>query len=209
MADNMDNVPKASLGEENEAPRLAKLKRSNPFTVPSNYFEELEVRINQSVFMSSLQKNEATGFTVPIDYFDTLEVQIKSRVSLEQFKRGAQEGFAVPDGYFEKLQQRITAETTEKKKTIKLWHQPLFKYAVAACLVIASTTGWFANEHYQNKQLLKTELAKEQMLYDIDESVIMEYMQEAQNVKTASFTDSEMENYILDNFSASDLSNNL
>ncbi|MFN0256869.1 hypothetical protein [Pedobacter ureilyticus] len=201
MAENME--------WENEAPQLAKLKKSNPFTVPSYYFEGLEERINQSVFINSLQKNEDTGFTVPLHYFDKLEEQIKTRVSLEQFKDGEQNGFAVPNGYFEKLQQSITAQTTERKKTIKLWHQPLFKYAVAACLVIASTTGWFANEHYQNKQLRKTELAKEQMLYDIDESVIMEYMQEAQNVKTANVTDSEMENYILDNFSTNDLSNNL
>lgn len=201
MADNME--------WENEAPQLAKLKKSNPFTVPSNYFEGLEERINQSVFISALQKNEDAGFTVPANYFDTLEQQIKSRVSLAQFKDGKQDGFAVPSGYFEKLQANITAQTIGKKKTIKLWHQPLFKYAVAACLVIASTTGWFANEHYQNNQLRKTELAKEQMLYDIDESVIMEYMQEAQNVKTASFTESEMENYILDNFSTNDLSNNL
>jgi len=201
MAENME--------WENEAPQLAKLKKSNPFTVPSNYFEELNERINQSVFISSLERNEQGGFHIPENYFESLENQITSRIALEQFKDGNQEGFAVPNGYFEKLQQNIAAQTTEKKKTVRLWNQPLFKYAVAACLVIASTTGWFANEHYQSKQLRKTELAKEQMLYDIDESVIMEYMQEAQNVKTASFTDTEMENYILDNFSTSDLSNNL
>ncbi|WAC40777.1 hypothetical protein [Pedobacter sp. SL55] len=200
MADNME--------WENEAPQLAKLKKSNPFTVPSNYFEGLEERINQSVFISALQKNEDAGFVVPANYFETLENQITSRISLEQLKTKTQ-GFSVPEGYFEKLQQNIVTKTTETKKTLKLWHQPLFKYAVAACLVIASTAGWFANEHYQNNQLRKTELAKEQMLYDIDESVIMEYMQEAQNVKTASFTESEMENYILDNFSTNDLSNNL
>lgn len=201
MADNME--------WENEAPQLAKLKKSNPFTAPSNYFEELEERINQSVFINSLQKNEGAGFTVPTNYFETLENQITSRVSLEQLKDGKQDGFAIPNGYFEKLQQSIAAQTVEKKKAVQLWHQPLFKYAVAACLVIASTTGWFANEHYQNNQLRNSELVKEQMLYDIDESVIMEYMQEAQNVKTANFTDSEMENYILDNFSTNDLSNNL
>ena len=201
MAENME--------WENEAPQLAKLKKSNPFTVPSNYFEELEGRINQSVFINALQKEDDAGFTVPTNYFDTLEEQITSKISLAQYRNGTQEGFEVPSGYFEKLQQNITAKTSDKKKTVKLWHQPLFKYGVAACLVIASTTGWFATEHYQNKQLRTTELAKEQMLYDIEESVIMEYMQEAQNVKTASFTDTEMENYILDNFSSSDLSNHL
>jgi hypothetical protein len=55
MAENME--------WENEAPALAKLKKSNPFTVPANYFDELGERINQSVFLSSLKKEE--GFTTP------------------------------------------------------------------------------------------------------------------------------------------------
>ncbi len=208
MAENMDNKPKASLWEENEAPQLAKLKKSNPFTVPSNYFEELGERINQSVFISSLQKTENTGFNTPPDYFSTLENQINSRIALEQFKSES-EGFAVPNGYFEKLQQNITAKTLGAKQTIKLWHRPLFKYTVAACLIVTAATGWLANQQYQSNKLRNTELAKEQLLYDIDESVIIEYVQEHQNVKTANITDSEMEDYILNNFSTTDLSNNL
>jgi len=201
MAENME--------WENEAPQLAKLKKVNPFTISSNYFEELNERIHQSVFIDALKKSEQAGFITPENYFETLQNQITSRISLEKFKDGNHDGFALPYGYFEKLNLNIAAQTTENKKVIKLWHRPLFKYAVAACFVISTITGWFANEHYQNKQLRNSELAKEQMLYDIDESTIMEYMQEAQHVQTASFTDTEMENYILDNFSTSDLSNNL
>ncbi|WP_343533051.1 hypothetical protein [Pedobacter sp.] len=200
MAENME--------WENEAPQLAKLKKSNPFTVPTNYFEELEERINQSVFMSSLEKSASNGFTTPPEYFETLSNQIISQAKLSTMVSEPQ-GFSIPDGYFEQLQQNIAAKTTNTKKTVKLWHQPLFKYAVAACLVIMSTTGWFANKQYQSHQLRKTELAKEQLLYDIDESVIIEYVQEAQQGKTGNVTDSEMENYILDNFSTTDLSNNL
>ena len=200
MAENME--------WENEAPKLAKLDRTNPFTVPSDYFEELQERINQSVFISSLQKSEGSGFTVPTNYFDELQSQITSKITLAQFTEEST-GFKVPDGYFEQLQQNIEAKTTSTKKAVKLWQKPLFKYTVAASLVLASTTGWFANEQYQNKQLRKTELAKEQLLYDIDESVILEYVQENQNAKTANVTDSEMESYILDNFSSHDLSNNL
>lgn len=200
MAENME--------WENEAPRLAKLERTNPFTVPSNYFEGLEERINQSVFMSSLQKSEHSGFNVPENYFYELEGPINSKITLAQFTEETS-GFKVPDGYFDKLQQSIEAKTIGSTKTVKLWHKPLFKYAVAASLVIVSTTGWFANQQYQNQQLRKTELAKEQLLYDIDESVILEYVQESQNVKTANVTDDEMESYILSNFSTSDLSNNL
>jgi len=215
MAENME--------WENEAPQLAKLKKSNPFTVPENYFDELGERINQCVFINSLQEIESSGFNVPENYFDTLATQITSRVALEQFKNEDSQGFVVPKGYFENLQQNITAKTvsTENvkknvksvKKTVKLWHQPLFKYVVAASLVIVSTTGWFANKQYQNKQLRSAELAREQLLYDIDESLIVEYVQESQNTKTANVADSEnvneMEDYILDNFSTTDLSNNL
>lgn len=200
MAENME--------WENEAPKLASLKKSSPFTVPSNYFEELGERINQSVFISQLEQTESAGFTVPSNYFENLESEISARVALEQLKTETQ-GFSVPEGYFEKLQQNIASKTTETKKPVKLWHQPLFKYAVAACLVIASTTGWFTNKKYQTKQLRSTELAKEQLLYDIDESVILEYVQESQNVRSANVTDGEMESYILDNFSTNDLSNNL
>jgi len=201
MAENME--------WENEAPQLAKLKKSNPFTVPENYFGELEERIHQSVFMSSLEKTANAGFTTPPNYFENLSEQIISQAQLSTLVNEQQQGFNVPDGYFDQLQQHISAKTIGAKKTVKLWHQPLFKYAVAACLVVASTTGWFANKQYQSHQLRKTELAKEQLLYDIDESVIIEYVQEAQHVKTANVTDSEMENYILDNFSTTDLSNNL
>jgi hypothetical protein len=161
------------------------------------------------VFISTLQKTPASGFSTPIDYFNTLESQINAKITLAQFETETP-GFAVPDGYFDKLQQNILAKTSEAKQSIKLWQRPIFKYAVAACLVLTSTAGWFAKQEIEAaKQAQSLELAKEQMLYDIDESVILEYVQESQNVKTASMTEGEMENYILDNFSTTELSNSL
>lgn len=201
MAENME--------WENEAPHLAKLKKSNSFTVPTNYFEELGERINQSVFISSLKKNEHLGFHTPANYFETLEEKITSRVALEHLHNKKNQGFTVPAGYFNNLQQRIATKTTGTQKTIKLWQQPLLKYAIAASFVVMATTAWFTNQRYNEKQLRKTELAKEQLLYDIDESVILEYIQENQNVKTVNMTDGEMEHYILENFSTNELPNNL
>ena len=55
------------------------------------------------------------------------------------------------------------------------------------------------------------ELANEQLLYDIDESTIIEHL-ETQNTTTlnnTSASDTEMENYLLSNFSSSDLSHEL
>ncbi|WP_113639644.1 hypothetical protein [Nubsella zeaxanthinifaciens] len=200
MADNME--------WENEAPELAKLEKKNPFTVPAHYFDELSERTQSLIFIESLKREGNSGFEVPANYFKTLEEQINSRLTIEQLTATSESGFKVPDGYFNQLQSNIVAKT-KSTKTVKLWHKPLFKYAVSACLVLASTTGWFANKQYQETKLRNTELAKEQLLYDIDESVILEYVQETQNTKTANVSDSEMENYILDNFSAHELSNSL
>lgn len=200
MADNMD--------WEKEAPHLAQLERKNPFTVPAHYFDELSQRTQSLIFIESFKNESGSGFEVPANYFETLEAQISSRLTIEQLMANSENGFKVPDGYFEQLEANISAKT-RSPKTVKLWQKPLFKYAVSACLVLASTTGWFANKQYQETKLRNTELAKEQMLYDIDESVILEYMQETQNTKTANVSDSEMESYILDNFSAHELSNSL
>jgi aspartate carbamoyltransferase regulatory subunit len=56
------------------------------------------------------------------------------------------------------------------------------------------------------------EAMNEQMLYDIDESTIIDHLEAqntTQNTKTTSASDTEMENYILSNFSSSDLSQEL
>lgn len=52
------------------------------FSVPQNYFEEVEEKINTSVFIDSLPKEKA--FNTPDDYFDTIEAQIQSRLATEQ-----------------------------------------------------------------------------------------------------------------------------
>jgi hypothetical protein len=198
MAENMD--------WENEAPNLAKLDKSNPFKVPSNYFDELEERVHAAIFIEELAKQKSSGFKVPASYFDNLTFDINRQVNINKYNSTKQQGFVTPDGYFENLQQKI-AEKTGAKKSIKLWHQPLFKYAVAASLVLVSTTGWFANKTYQEKQTRKVELVSEQMLYNIDEEVILEYLREDYSAKNIP-TSHEMESYILDNFSTADLSNN-
>lgn len=202
MAENMD--------WEKDAPQLAGLKKSTPFSVPPQYFEGLTERINQAVFINNIaiEKTIDAGFSTPKNYFETLQDQLVSRIALEELKKEHQ-GFTVPDHYFETLSKNISAKTINTRKTAKLWHRPIFKYGAAACLAIVATTGWYINSSYQTKKANNIELAKEQLLYDIDENVIIEYINENKNAKTASLSDSEMEDYILDNFSTSDLSNNL
>ncbi len=105
---------------------------------------------------------------------------------------------------------------TSKARIIPLWKRSFVKYASAACFVLISSFGVY---FYQNNeaanipaaQLQSADFANEQMLYDIDESTIIDHL-EAQNIsnsKTTSASDTEVENYILNNYSSSDLAQEL
>lgn len=198
---------------EKEASHLASLSRSTPYRVPDNYFDDLQARINQSVFVASLMQKENPGFVVPQNYFENLSEQIESKIATEQIKELVKiDGFKTPANYFEKLNAAILDQTihaTPKIKKISLWRSDLVKYAAAACLVIATSTGLYFNQNKEVSQNTTAELISEQMLYDIDESVIIEHLQESENISTSLASDKEIENYILENYSSSDISNNL
>lgn len=197
---------------EKEAAFLAGLPRTTPYRVPENYFDHLQLHINQSVFVEGLMQKEDQGFTVPQNYFEDLAWQIEDRIATDQLRTlTATDGFKTPTGYFEKLQADIlsqTAASKSKPKTIRLWQSDLMRYVSAACFIVLTASGLYLNQQHTIKQNRKIELANEQMLYDIDESVIIEHLEEGQNAN-ASASDTEMENYILNHFSSSDLSNNL
>ena len=201
MAENME--------WEKEAPTLANLNKENPFIVPSNYFDELTERVQQSVFIDSLKVTENEGFSVPPKYFDTLADHISSSLSIDEYKTNNDGGFTLPSGYFKNLEENIITKTSTRKTSIKIWHQPFFKYAVAACLVAAPMVGFLVNQQSISKEAKYTARANDQLLYDIDESVIEEFIVESQQSKPNKPTEMELESYILDNFSAHELSNNL
>lgn len=198
---------------EKEASHLAGLSRSTPYRVPDNYFDDLQARINQSVFVDDLMQKESKGFAVPQNYFENLSEQIENKIAVEQIKSLVkEEGFKTPANYFEKLNSAILDQTinaTPKIKKISLWRSDLVKYAAAACLIIATATGFYFNQNDEAAQNTTAELVSEQMLYDIDESVIIEHLQESENMNTSLASDTEIENYILENYSSNDISNNL
>lgn len=199
---------------EMEAPHLASLPRTMPYRVPDKYFNDLHVRINQSIFVEDLMQREDQGFTVPQNYFEDLGKQIESRIAIAQLNTLVKnDGFKTPANYFDQLQANILNKTTAapapKAKVIRLWQTDLMKYASAACFIILAASGLYLNEQHSIRQIRNTEFANEQILYDIDENIIFEHLQENQTVTNTSASETEMENYILDNFSSSDLSNNL
>jgi hypothetical protein len=198
---------------EMEAPHLASLPRTTPYSAPDNYFSDLTTRINQSVFVDGLMQKENQGFTIPQNYFEDLGIQIENRIAVDQLMALAKtDGFKTPVNYFDKLNADIlskTSGTVQKTKVVRLWQTDFMKYASAACFILLTASGLYINQQNTLKETRTAELANEQMLYDIDESVIIDHIQESQAPTTASASDTEMENYILNHFSSSDLSNNL
>ncbi|MFC3562378.1 hypothetical protein [Pedobacter jamesrossensis] len=205
----------------NEAPTLAAMGRRNPFAIPEGYFDNCEEEIFNKIFLDSLkQKTNENAFEVPQNYFEELTERIETKIVLAQIIQ-KEKGFAVPENYFDNLQSRITSkiaaeEPKKEAKVIPLWKRSFVKYASAACFLLISSFGVY---FYQNNestsipavQIQSADFANEQMLYDIDESTIIEHL-EAQNISntnTTSASDTEVENYILNNYSSSDLAQEL
>jgi len=194
---------------ELEAPLLAALPRLTPYRVPDNYFNDLTAQLNSTAFLNSLSQTDGHGFSIPANYFEELTAQVKSRVAVEQFKSI---GFSTPANYFDQLQAKILAQTVESTsapKVIRFWQTDLMRYAAAACFIILTASGLYLKEQQTIKATRSTELASETLLYDIDESVIIEHLQESQTATNTSASQAEMESYILDHYSSNDLSNNL
>ena len=194
---------------EIEAPTLAALPRITPYRVPDNYFNDLKGQLNAVAFLNTITQKDGYGFTVPVNYFEELNAQINSRIALEQFKSV---GFTTPSNYFDKLQASILDQTVNAKretKVVRLWHTNLVRYATAACFILVAAAGLYVNEQSKVKEAQSATFANETMLYDIDESVIIQHLTESQTATNTAASQAEMESYILEHYSSNDLSNNL
>ena len=206
-----------------EAPHVAALSRSNPFTVPDQYFEGLDAQILNAVYLDEL-KEKAGIFNaeVPAGYFKNLSADIFSRISVDSIQSKASEtGFDVPQGYFEQLEskitQRIAEEVKPKKVTpiFKLWHSNMLKYATAACIVLISAFGIYVNQDDATPAApvaaSKVASQSEQILFDIDEEAIIDHIQSnnATQATNTSASKAELEEYIINNYSQTDILSSL
>lgn len=207
-----------------EAPLLAGLPVHNPFSVPEGYFEGLGEQISNAVYLEGLKTEvEESGFAIPQGYMEGLSDRITAAIAVENLKEtvlkevsSPNEGFTVPVNYFEQLQANILNKTSTESvqkpeaKIVRLWHSKLLKYASAACFVIVASFGvlYFNQQNAIQPAISTTDTATEQMLHDIDEQLIIEHI-EADSKQTkatsAATKDAALENYILSNFSQSDL----
>lgn len=210
-----DNLEKNDW--KKEAPVLAALPAHNPFSVPDGYFEDLPVKVSNSIYIEKLKvKTTQTGFCTPENYFKELNENINSEVLKQKIKSViGDENYTIPSNYFEQLKSSILEKTVneakQSTKIIHLWRSNILKYASAACFLIISSIGlYFYQQQRPDSKITFSDLATEQMLYDIDEQVIIDHI-EANDLQQAkpSPTDTELENYILNNYTQSDIASNL
>lgn len=176
----------------------------------------MEENLEHSDWMKGIKE---TGFTAPSNYFDQLNESIQAKLVTERLKAAIPEtGFAVPANYFERLQEEISAKTVleaakaERPEIVSLWRSNLLKYASAACFVIVAGTGIYFNynETGVKANTNYTDAATEQMLFDIDEDVIIEHIEASfKNEQKPNASEVALESYILNNYSQNDLTGNL
>jgi len=122
---------------------------------------------------------------------------------------GVAEAFETPVNYFAQLQDAVIAQTSGVKKPskiVRLWNSNVLKYASAACFLIVAGLGIYFNTNSVTPAPINNELAAEQMLFDIDEDVIIEHIEaSALHDSQVSKTDAALENYILTNYSSNEL----
>lgn len=221
-------IPMKTDDENNEwkaeAPYLASLPKENPFSIPELYFEALPGYITNAVYIDQLkQEIPATGFSVPEAYFSELHDQLLGLVSEEVLKElPEKDGFQTPDLYFQQLQAKILARTVDAavpaevitqvpahapSKIVRLWHSDLLKYASAACFVLVTAFGLYLNQQRYQPAAQPADMANEQLLYDMDEQEIIDHIEsKTPEMPKIKVTDAELETYILNNYSQSELS---
>jgi hypothetical protein len=177
----------------------------------------MEENLEHSEWMKGIKE---TGFTTPSNYFEELNDSIRVKMVTERLRAAVHsDGHTVPPNYFEQLQSDILAKTTGRTATVsgqpkivRLWCSNVLKYASAACFVIIAGMGVYFNTNEQKvtQNNNYTDAAAEQMLFDIDEEVIIEHIEanyKDQQKPTA--TETALENYILNNYTQNDLTTNL
>jgi hypothetical protein len=155
-------------------------------------------------------------FAVPDNYFEQLNQEIQTRIAVERLKAlQIGEGFTVPEHYFEQLHGKITGKTLETAvkpaKVIRLWQTDVFKYATAACLMLVAASGLYINNQQSIPVApLATELSYEQILFELNEDQLIDAVNDDQLINAIpAANEEELEEYILNNYSQTDIVTNL
>ncbi|RYE30130.1 MAG: hypothetical protein EOP42_12815 [Sphingobacteriaceae bacterium] len=131
------------------------------FTVPNGYFENMQEQILSAIKLEEMRP-ENEFFIKPDTFFNEQQSIIAARIKISEFaEKGS--GFSVPNNYFEELTDRINQKTGVKTvqqaaKVRNLFTRVAWKYATAACIAVAVTTGIFVKK-YQSAHNVQTQLS--------------------------------------------------
>lgn len=168
---NMENpflVPKNFFGEQQEHIHLAiyadELKLKNPsagFTVPDGYFEKVQEQILSVIQLEGLRSTNEP-LVKSDQFFDEQQSIIAARIKINEYT-ALGNGFTIPQNYFEGLTDQINKKTGIKEvqqpaKVHSLFTRAAWKYATAACILVAVTTGIFVKQ-YQYSHNVQTRLS--------------------------------------------------
>lgn len=203
--------------------------KTEGFTVPDEYFESMQAQITARIAIDEVVEGKTEGFAVPADYFERMRAQINARIAVDEVLENAEgEGFAVPDQYFSKLQDAILAKTTgvaeenaeapvvqlnarltqataQRRGIVrKLVNSGVFKYATAACIVVALGTTWFVNRYESPKEVHKRSYIH-QALSGVSDDDIIDYLQMHMDAADTRGVMDEADQINTDNASADEL----
>lgn len=162
------------------------------------------------------ENKNITGFKTPENYFEDFEERLFSKISEEGFPKST--GHTVPDGYFETMEERVSKAVINSEKPTKiipLFPKKYFGYAaaIAACLVIGFTV---FNTKTDNSSLDSLQLAAidnyiEEGNLNLDLYDLTSYIDDEDitdlNFDNHQFSESTLEDYLLENVDAETLIN--
>ncbi len=162
-------VPENFFGEQQEHIHSAiyadELKLKIPsagFTVPDGYFENMQEQILSVIQLEGLRSTNEPVVKSE-QFFDEQQSIIAARIKINEFAAHGS-GFTVPENYFEGLADQISKKTGIKEvlqpaaKVRSLFTRAAWKYATAACILVAVTTGIFVKQ-YQYSHDVQTRLS--------------------------------------------------
>jgi len=112
---------------KNIAPILFEIKnKGTGFTIPSEYFNEIENEIESKIITNSFPKE--TGLKLPDNYFENFENKLLLQLETENKE--------VPDNYFENIEDRVFAKIENENKQANFFKKYWVISAIAASLVL-------------------------------------------------------------------------
>ncbi|AMQ00262.1 hypothetical protein AY601_3396 [Pedobacter cryoconitis] len=209
VPDQYFNILQDSIFAEATGNGLQDLPKADGFHTPDLYFQKLQANVLAKTADLAV-KSKAIEQDLPADFSETglYAKTIRNNASAEN-----------------------NTATKNGPKFIRLWSSDLVKYASAACFILVTAFGLYLNQQNFNTESKSAELVTEQALYDINEQDIIDHIEgnnvdvsndhtAVSNKNTAISNDNtaisndntanaDLETYILNNYSQSDLSSAL